>query len=107
MTRGLLQCTSKYVHALSKLHALIKEAFEEYTECEHQLREAPGKKPTENELLDRLLAEMEAEEGEVQSASTPEVRELSNETINKKSVERQQQPIRARRALASAVANRS
>ncbi|KAH7709053.1 hypothetical protein AAVH_23682 [Aphelenchoides avenae] len=64
MTKGLYQCTSKYVHTLSKLHALIKEAFEEYTECEHQLREAPGKKPTENELLDRLLAEMDSEEEE-------------------------------------------
>ncbi|KAH7694623.1 hypothetical protein AAVH_38327 [Aphelenchoides avenae] len=109
LNKGLLQCTSKYVHRLSKLHALIKEAFEEYTECEKQLREAPGKKPTENELLDRLLAEMDADEEDGtagQSASPTEVRELSNGTVNKNKIERQHQSIRARRSLANFVVNR-
>lgn len=40
----------------------FEEAFEEYTECERLLSEAPGKKSTENELLDRLLAELDDED---------------------------------------------
>ncbi|KAH7712451.1 hypothetical protein AAVH_20223, partial [Aphelenchoides avenae] len=64
MTKGLYQCTPTYVHTLSKLYALIKEVFEEHSKCERLLSEAPGKKSTENELIDRLLADLDNEEDE-------------------------------------------
>ncbi|KAH7716594.1 hypothetical protein AAVH_15990, partial [Aphelenchoides avenae] len=66
MTRGLYQCTSKYVHILSKLHALIKEAYDEYAACELQLKDNTQRKSTEVALLDQLLSDMDDEEEEVQ-----------------------------------------
>lgn len=68
------------------------------------MKEASGKKPTKNELLDRLLAEMDDEEedgSEGQSSSTTEAGELPNETVNKKHI-----AVRARRSLTNFVANR-
>ncbi|KAH7716593.1 hypothetical protein AAVH_15989 [Aphelenchoides avenae] len=62
MTRGLYQCSSRYVHALSKLQALIKEAFEEYTACEEELKKNPGQKSTDNAFLDQLLSELDDDE---------------------------------------------
>ncbi|KAH7702335.1 hypothetical protein AAVH_30512, partial [Aphelenchoides avenae] len=66
MTRGLYQCTSKYVHLLSKLHALIKEAYDEYAACELQLKDNTRRKSTEVALLDQLLSEMDDKEEEGQ-----------------------------------------
>lgn len=42
----------------------FQEVFEEHSKCERLLSEAPGKKSTENELIDRLLADLDNEEDE-------------------------------------------
>uniref|UniRef100_A0A915CZN0 Uncharacterized protein n=1 Tax=Ditylenchus dipsaci TaxID=166011 RepID=A0A915CZN0_9BILA len=35
LSRGLYTCTSRYVQTITKLNALIKEAYDQYSSCQN------------------------------------------------------------------------
>ncbi|KAE9553636.1 hypothetical protein FO519_003137, partial [Halicephalobus sp. NKZ332] len=65
MSRGLYTCTSSYLDALGKLHALIAEVYEDYQACQKMMKTtAKTFSRTDIDALDDLLDEWEREDSQ-------------------------------------------
>uniref|UniRef100_A0A915DSP3 Uncharacterized protein n=1 Tax=Ditylenchus dipsaci TaxID=166011 RepID=A0A915DSP3_9BILA len=80
LTRGMYTCTSRYVHTIAKLHALIKDAYEEYASCQKLMKDTSKSfTPTQFELLDELLEEWQDEQD---VSTTPSPAEENTQSSN-------------------------
>ncbi|KAI6190089.1 hypothetical protein M3Y97_00079000 [Aphelenchoides bicaudatus] len=74
LSRNMYACSANYVETLSKLHALIKTAYEEYQSCQQQLRNSKKTySKTSFEALDQLLAEWKDEDDDSSEEDSIEV----------------------------------
>uniref|UniRef100_A0AC34G3U1 Uncharacterized protein n=1 Tax=Panagrolaimus sp. ES5 TaxID=591445 RepID=A0AC34G3U1_9BILA len=72
MSRGLYTCTSSYLDALGKLHALIAEVYADYQNCQKLIKTTPKTfSRTDIDALDDMLDEWEKEDQAVAAAIPP------------------------------------
>uniref|UniRef100_A0A7E5A0G2 Transmembrane protein n=1 Tax=Panagrellus redivivus TaxID=6233 RepID=A0A7E5A0G2_PANRE len=63
MSRGLYTCTSSYLDALGKLHALMAQVYEDYQNCQKLMKSTPKAfSKTDIDALDDMLADWERED---------------------------------------------
>uniref|UniRef100_A0AC34PZ93 Uncharacterized protein n=1 Tax=Panagrolaimus sp. JU765 TaxID=591449 RepID=A0AC34PZ93_9BILA len=86
MSRGLYTCTSSYLDALGKLHALIAEVYEDYQACQKMMKTTTKTfSRTDIDALDDLLDEWEKED------AIKETEQLQNQQQNQQMNEKSSQ----------------
>jgi|UniRef100_A0AC35G478 hypothetical protein len=86
MSRGLYTCTSSYLDALGKLHALIAEVYADYQNCQKLIKTTPKTfSRTDIDALDDMLDEWEKEDAAAAvSASTTKTEQQGSQEAERR-----------------------